>query len=135
MEYAALGITAEHTSQLIRLATDPRYLDGDEAIESTWTPLQAWRALAELKDTESAPLMEKAFETDRVDRMMGDWEDIQVEMGLLSERTTPRTSHWRKAPIPPDYSNRKQAAQKKKEQGRRLNKQARKTRKKNRPRK
>jgi hypothetical protein len=50
--------------------------------------------IAELVDadaTEAAPLMAAAFEADAVDlSMSGDWEDVQVQMGLLDERTTPR---------------------------------------------
>jgi Protein of unknown function (DUF1186)/PBS lyase HEAT-like repeat len=47
--------------------------------------------LAELKATEAAPLMETAFEKGAVDEFAaGDWEDVQVDLGLLPERTTPR---------------------------------------------
>ena len=42
-------------------------------------------ALVELHATEAAPLMEQAFANKRVDpTIMGDWEDVQVELGLLS---------------------------------------------------
>ena len=47
-------------------------------------------ALIEWKAVQAAPLMEKAFAADAVDIMaVGDWEDVQVEMGLLEERLTP----------------------------------------------
>jgi hypothetical protein len=40
---------------------------------------------------ESAPVMEAAFAADRVDiSINGDWEDVQVELGLLPERRTPK---------------------------------------------
>lgn len=40
---------------------------------------------------EAAPLMQAAFEADHVDIMMrGDWEDVQVDLGLLPERITER---------------------------------------------
>lgn len=46
--------------------------------------------LIDLQAVEAAPLMQAAFEADAVDESIaGDWEDVQVEMGLLSERTTP----------------------------------------------
>ena len=49
--------------------------------------------LTDLGAVEAAPLMERAFEAGRVNPMvMGDWEDVQVELGLLEERTTPRPS-------------------------------------------
>jgi hypothetical protein len=47
--------------------------------------------LVELRAVESAPLMEAAFEGGGVDLMIrGDWQDVQVDLGLLAERTTPR---------------------------------------------
>ncbi len=47
--------------------------------------------LVDLHATEAAPVMERAFAADRVDEMVrGDWEDIQIELGLKTERTTPR---------------------------------------------
>jgi hypothetical protein len=46
--------------------------------------------LAGLGYTDAAPLMEAAFAAGAVDPgVMGDWEDVQVELGLLEERTTP----------------------------------------------
>ncbi len=49
--------------------------------------------LVDLEAVEAAPIMERAFEAGRVDPMvMGDWEDVQIELGLLEERTTPRPS-------------------------------------------
>lgn len=47
--------------------------------------------LAKDRAVEAAPLMEAAFEGGGVSEFIcGDWEDIQVVMGLLAERTTPR---------------------------------------------
>jgi hypothetical protein len=41
--------------------------------------------LAKLKATEAAPLIERAFAANLVDLfLMGDWDDVQVELGLLS---------------------------------------------------
>jgi hypothetical protein len=43
-------------------------------------------SLVNLKALEAAPLMERAFAADRVDLLlMGDWDDVQVELGLKSE--------------------------------------------------
>ncbi len=42
--------------------------------------------LVKLKAVEAAPLMERAFAADRVDTfIMGDWYDVQVELGLMSK--------------------------------------------------
>ena len=54
--------------------------------------------LVELRATEAVPLIERAFEADMVDTMvLGDWEDVQVELGLITERRTPRPQ-WEFAP-------------------------------------
>lgn len=46
--------------------------------------------LVELGEREAAPLMEAAFAARAVDlTVMGDWEDAQIDLGLLSERVTP----------------------------------------------
>jgi len=46
--------------------------------------------LVELDGVEAVPLMERAFEAEQVDlAVMGDWEDVQVRLGLLDERKTP----------------------------------------------
>lgn len=47
--------------------------------------------LVELGAVEAAPLMQAAFEAERVEIMIrGDWQDVQVDLGLLPERITPR---------------------------------------------
>lgn len=48
-------------------------------------------SLLELKAVESAPLIERAFAADTVDRMLvGDWDDVQVELGLKSREELPK---------------------------------------------
>ena len=50
--------------------------------------------LVDLKGVEAAPVIEQAFAADKVDLMLqGDWEEVQIYLGLLDERQTP----------PPDY--------------------------------
>lgn len=74
----------------------------EEAVTMVMDQLRAWpdqdeavngfliSDLIDLQAVEAAPLMQAAFEADAVDdSIAGDWEDVQVEMGLLSERTTP----------------------------------------------
>jgi hypothetical protein len=48
--------------------------------------------LVELHAVEAAPVIEEAFAADAVDTSWGDddWEDVQVALGLLPERITPR---------------------------------------------
>lgn len=46
--------------------------------------------LIDLKGTEALPVIEEAFEADMVDLMVcGDWEDVQIEFGILKKRITP----------------------------------------------
>lgn len=50
--------------------------------------------LIELKAVESAPLIERAFAAGAVDvTVRGDWEDAQIDLGLLDERTTPKPNY------------------------------------------
>ena len=47
-------------------------------------------ALVDLKAVEAAPVMEQAFAADKVDiSVLGDWEDVQIALGLLDKRLTP----------------------------------------------
>jgi hypothetical protein len=52
--------------------------------------------LVELGAVEAAPLMQAAFESGRADELIrSDWEDVQIDLGLLEERLTPpRPSPW-----------------------------------------
>lgn len=60
-------------------------------------------ALVELGAKEAAPLIERAFAEGYVDPIvMGDWEDVQVELGLKSaEEVAPKqVSKWRESLLP-----------------------------------
>ena len=47
-------------------------------------------ALAQFRRPETYPLVERAFQAEKVDfSVNGDWEDFQVEVGLLDARITP----------------------------------------------
>lgn len=48
-------------------------------------------ALIDLGAVESAPVMEQAFKADVVElEVHGDWEEVQIALGLLDERITPK---------------------------------------------
>lgn len=50
--------------------------------------------LGDLKAVESADTIEKAYAAERVDlTILGDWEDAQIELGLLSKRKTPARNY------------------------------------------
>jgi hypothetical protein len=47
-------------------------------------------SLVELKAVKAAPLVERAYQANKVDiSVLGDFEDFQVEVGLLEKRLTP----------------------------------------------
>ena len=53
------------------------------------------RDLIELQAKEAAPAIEQAFSARRVNYMVqGDWEDVQVALGLLERRLSPREFRW-----------------------------------------
>ncbi len=51
-------------------------------------------SLIDWKAVEAAPLIEEAFRANQVDpSVCGDWEDVQIDLGLLDERMTPRPNY------------------------------------------
>ena len=51
-------------------------------------------SLTDLNASESAPIVKRAFDADLVDLMiMGDYEDYQVEVGLIEKRKTPARNY------------------------------------------
>ena len=66
-----------------------RLLDSEES--EPWLNAAVIRRLIELKAVEAASAMERAFAEGRVGPWyQGDWEDVQVALGLIPERVTPR---------------------------------------------
>ncbi|MQA89919.1 MAG: PBS lyase [Gemmatimonas sp.] len=105
-------ITVSHAMQEIAVAEPDQR---DEVVSALSHQLSKWYRnsewlngflvsyLLDLGATESAPLMEEAFQADRVDELIcGDWEDVQIELGLSSERQTPprRPDFWPELPGP-----------------------------------
>ena len=55
-------------------------------------------ALVDLRAVEAASSMEAAFDTNVVALdLLGDWETVQVALGLLDKRITPKPSSWLRA--------------------------------------
>jgi hypothetical protein len=78
--------------------------------------------LAELGETSAAPLMEAAYAADAVDlSVAGDWEDVQVDLGLLEERITP-SAEWNPSRTPrADAAGSEKARRKAAKQARKRN--------------
>ena len=53
-DYAALGLTAAHVQDLVRMALDEDLLWADSEDVVVWAPLHAWRALGQLRAGEAA---------------------------------------------------------------------------------
>ena len=75
-------------SECVALLTQQleRFADQDETLNADLVG-----TLLDLKAVESAPVMERAFAAGRVElAVAGDWEEVQVELGLLEKRKTPK---------------------------------------------
>jgi hypothetical protein len=71
------------TNQLKRFARNGQDLNGSLVSD-----------LVDLGAVESVMTIERAFAANAVDlSVLGDWEDVQIELGLLDKRITPRR-HW-----------------------------------------
>lgn len=69
-----------------------RQLEDFERQDPTFNGLLV-SALLDVQAVEHAPVMERAMASGHVDETVaGDWEDVQVELGLLDARTTPKMS-------------------------------------------
>ena len=78
------GCVATIAAQLERFASQDSTLNG-----------LLVAALMNLRAVEAAPVMERAFAAGSVDlTVAGDWEDVQMDLGLLAERLTPRPRLW-----------------------------------------
>jgi hypothetical protein len=78
--------------------------------------------LIDLKAVEAASVIKRAFAANRVDlSISGDWEDVQIELGLLQERQTPRPNYHQafleslnlKPTLPPKKKRRKRKRKRK----------------------
>ncbi len=94
--------------------------------------------LVELKAVEQIDLIEKAFASDNVDEfIMGDFEDVQIELGLIEKRTKPRPrpDWFENFPREKKMFQIERDAQKAEKKEKNKRKQEKKSRKKNRKRK
>ncbi len=61
-DYLELGLTDEHVTELIRMASDAELNGLDVESPEVWAPLHAWRALGQLRAEAAAPSLVRLFE-------------------------------------------------------------------------
>jgi len=78
--------------------------------------------LVDLEAVEAASIIQRAFAAERVDiTVQGDWEDVQISLGLLDERRTPRPRlnfPGLSSPLPPLLEEEQEARRPDKKPGR-----------------
>lgn len=91
-----LPISAAHPEERVRcIAAIVRELEHFEDNDPELNGYIVMYLVADYKAIEAAPLIEAAYASGRVDpSFIGDWEDVQVEFGLIPERTTPRPNYF-----------------------------------------
>lgn len=115
------------------IATLEHYAQNDELVNA-----DVIASLADLDAVEAAPLVEQAYKADRVDEsVFGDWEDFQVEVGLLEERLTDPDEDldFNPFPLAGYVEPRKPKPKKEEKKAKNKRKQAKESRKKNRKKK
>jgi hypothetical protein len=148
-EFLAVGSVGEALRRMAAAYPEVR----DEVVALLTRQLRSWAEqdrtanaflisdLLELRAVEVAPVMQEALEAGAVDEdIVGDWEDVQVALGLLARRTTPRprSNFWPTLPLRDEEPERARPAQrstKASAKTRNRRKAAKQSRKKNRRRK
>jgi hypothetical protein len=86
-DYAALGLSLNDVSALIRMATDDQLHEGPQDSLVVWAPVHAWRALAQLRAEEAIVPLVQLF--CRADDGMDDWvnDDLPRALGRFGAVT------------------------------------------------
>jgi HEAT repeat protein len=88
-DYLALGLTAEHVPELVRMALDEDLNSADGESAAVWAPLHAWRALGQLRaEAAIKPLLPLL---DRIDEEDDDWAqgDLPEVFGMIGPAALP----------------------------------------------
>jgi hypothetical protein len=88
-DYPALGLTAEHVPELMRMALDDDLNLADSEGAEVWAPLHAWRALGQLRaEAAIEPLLQLL---DRIDDEGDGWarEDLPMVFGMIGPVAVP----------------------------------------------
>jgi hypothetical protein len=86
-DYLALGFTAAHVPELIRMATDTEFSRADTESLQVWGPVHAWRTLAQLKAVKAVTPLTALYDVDEVD----DWvfEELPTVFELMGPLAIP----------------------------------------------
>jgi hypothetical protein len=117
----------EHRDACVRVLTEQlqKYTENDRTLNALLIC-----SLADLHAVEHAALMESAFAANSVDySVSGDWEEVQISLGLLEERITPPPNYhllelgnhpsfeeYPEKPLPPPSVKKSQKSKKKRKE-------------------
>ena len=83
--YLALGLTTDHTPELVRMATDPALNKAHSESLEVWAPIHALRALGQLHDeTAIEPLIPLLDEVDDDDALFEELPDVFAAFGPVA---------------------------------------------------
>lgn len=82
-DYAALGLTADHIPELIRLALDEELMSADSEGDEVWACIHAWRALGQLRAVDAVEPLISLF--DYLSDDLNDWisDDLPEVFALI----------------------------------------------------
>lgn len=91
-DYAELGLTPAHISELIKMATDEKLLRAESDGLEVWAPIHAWRTLGELHSEEAIePLLRLFHEHEH-----SDWvgEELPIVFGMIGPKALHALAHY-----------------------------------------
>jgi hypothetical protein len=87
MDYLELGLGPDHVPDLVRLATDEQFDQGDDEGSELWAPVHAWRALGQLRaEAAVEPLLELA---DRLEEDDYAQSELGIVLGMIGPAALP----------------------------------------------
>ena len=101
-DYSTLGLSAGNAAELIKLATDPKFLRAKEDSPKFWGAIHAWWALGQFKVTEAvSPLLDLIAQYP-YDRLFD--EDLLRVFGVMGKAAIPEFEKYLADPKKPKQS-------------------------------
>lgn len=93
-DYLQYGFTSEHVPELIRMATDPSFNNLSSERREVWTPLHAWRTLAQLGAVEATEALLTLLH--QIDDQDDDWisEELPQVFGIFGAGAIPALAEY-----------------------------------------